>query len=346
MSTDSPPLGKFGKSRLEKYVFPFLEDPGNRSSDLHYGSDYNTIKLDEEHALIVSTDPLAISPQLGWQRSAKLALHVITTDVAVSGIPPSHLVVNWNLPPDMEDETFAEIWHGFTNEAEEVGIKIAGGHTGRYGSQEYPIVGAGTALGFGSFDDILPGGISTGDKIYLLNELGLEAAAIFAFYYPKALAEMTSKDHLSEVKQKFEALQPTQNLTSLVSAPGVRLVHDIAEGGFLGGLQEITADRGLGARIGTEEFEVDPRVAQICNKLDLDPTRITSIGSGIAIVSPRNEEEFFQDATEEGLEVEAAGEITESGEIELVTDEGLERVTESVHDEFWKRLSEFKAESA
>ncbi|MFP4202598.1 MAG: AIR synthase-related protein [Candidatus Acetothermia bacterium] len=344
MSTDSPPLGKFGKNRLEKYVFPYLEREGGRRPDLKYGSDFNTVETGEENVLVVSSDPLAISPQLGWGRSGGLALQVITTDVAVSGIAPSHLVVNWNLPPKMEDEAFSEVWQGFTDEARSVKAEIVGGHTGRYEGQNFPIVGAGTALGFGEKEDLLNGEVKEGDGVYLLNELGVEAAGIFAFYYPEFLAERTSNDLLEKIKVKFDALQPTRKLLKLASLPGVEVLHDVAEGGFLGGIEEILADRKLGARVYGDEIEFDPDVAEVCRQLDLDPLKVTSLGSGIAVVSTGTEDKFLRGAAENNLEIEKAGEITESRDIELVTEDGMKNITEPGRDLFWKRLSEFEKE--
>lgn len=345
MSTDSPPLGKFGEESLNRSVFPYLDESDSCKTRLRFGSDYNVVELEEGNALVLSTDPLAISSELGWKRSGKLALHVITTDVAVSGISPGYLVVNWNLPPNMTDKTFEKVWQGFTSEAARVGVKVVGGHTGRYKSQTLPMVGAGTAFGVGPASKLLTGEFYPGDEIYLLNELGLEAAAIFAFYYPEVLSKDISTKTLTRVRQKFDMLQPTSKLSIISSLPGVRVLHDVAEGGFLGGIQELLSSGDLGARIDRDRVEVYPEVSQICRQTKLDPMRITSIGSGIAIVSSDQEGKFLQAARNEGIEVEDVGEITDTGEIEIITNRHEEEtLTEPVEDEFWTRLSQFEEE--
>ena len=67
MSTeDRPSLGKFGKKSLEDYVFPYLDSSNATITSPRFGSDYNAVALDDEKVLVVSTDPLAVSPQLGW----------------------------------------------------------------------------------------------------------------------------------------------------------------------------------------------------------------------------------------------------------------------------------------
>jgi len=345
MSTNSPPPGKFGEESLNRIIFPYLDESDRCKARLRFGSDYNVVELEEGTSLVISTDPLAISPELGWKRSGKLALHVITTDVAVSGITPSYLVVNWNLPPDMTDKTFEKVWQGFTSETERIGVKIVGGHTGRYKSQTLPMVGAGTAFGVGPKGNLLSGELYQGDRIYLLNELGLEAAAIFAFYYPEILSKDISTETLTRVRQKFDRLQPTSKLSTIASLPGVRVLHDVAEGGFLGGIQELLSSGDRGARIDQDRIEVDPEVRQVCRQINLNPTKITSIGSGVAIIASDQEGEFLRKARKEGIEVENVGEITDTGEIKILTNHEEETVTEPVEDEFWSRLSQFEEEN-
>lgn len=342
MSTEGPPLGKFGRERLEKYVFPHLKETNLTEVGPRFGSDFNSLELDNEKVLIVSTDPLAISPQLGWKRSGRLALQVITADVAVSGISPGYLVVNWNLPPTTSDETFEKIWRGFTEEANRINVTIIGGHTGRYEGSSFPTVGAGTAIGLGEKERLIPNNPSPGDKIYLLNRIGLEAAAIFCFYYPNKISSGASNSVVTSVKRKFDNLEPTGDLDFLASLPGVTALHDVAEGGLLGGLQEMLAEKDHGAIVRKNRVKVDREVSRICRQLNLDPLRITSIGSGIALISPDREEEFSRRVGKKGLPVTRIGEITRSEDISLETNEGTEVLKTPVRDRFWKRLSELE----
>jgi len=342
MSTDRKPLGKFGKKSLENYVFPYLDKAKGECVSPKFGSDFNTVELDGEKILVVSTDPLAVSPQLGWKRSGRLALQVITADVAVSGIPPVYLISNWNLPSSTEDRTFEKIWQGFTEEATQVGVSIVGGHTGRYEGSNFPTIGAATAFGVGERKDLVRGDLSSGDRIYLLNRLGLEAAAIFAFYYPEKLSTLIPTSDLSSVKRKFDDLQPTGDLNLLSSLPGVKLLHDIAEGGLLGGLQEMLSSKSCGALIRKNQIKIEQDVEKVCDKLNLDPLRITSIGSGLAVVERDREDQLLQALDEYDLPVRAIGEITESTNISIEGTEEVETLKKPVRDEFWDRLSEFK----
>lgn len=341
MSTNELPLGKFGKERLENYVFSYLDRANRAGTGPRFGSDFNTLEVDDGKVLVVSTDPLAVSPQLGWARSGELALQVITTDVAVSGIRPSYLLANWNLPPATSDETFEKIWRGFTKEAERNDVTIIGGHTGRYEGSSFPTIGAGTAFGLGKKEELIPNDLTPGDRIYLLNRLGLEAAAIFSFYHPDKLTDEIASSIVSNVRGKFDQMQPTRDLGLVASFPGVRALHDLAEGGLLGGLQEILSGKNCGAKINDDRINVDQTVSRICRFLDLDPMRITSIGSGVAIVSLDRGEEFARRSEEADLPVREIGKITAGEELSIEAEEGTKILKDPVQDEFWKRLAEF-----
>ncbi len=341
MSTDPKPLGKFDEESLEKHVFPHLGKTRELERGPAFGSDFNTIELTEQKVIVVSTDPLAISPQLGWERSGRLALQVITTDVAVSGIHPDYLVANWNLPPEISNSTFERLWRAFTEEASSQGISIIGGHTGRYSGSSFPTVGAATAFGIGEKEQIVSGKLVPGDRIYVLNRLGLEAAAIFAFYYPDRLSNQVPEKVLRAVKQEFDEIQPTGELSFIASLPGVKSLHDIAEGGLLGGLQELVSGKDLGARVKKSEISVEPVVTRICRELDLDPLKVTSIGSGVAVVSPESEEKFISETLRKDLPVEMIGEIKGDKGVTLETEKGEETFADPVHDRFWDRLSDF-----
>jgi len=50
--------------------------------------------------MVLSTDPFFIAKELGLEKAAWFAVHIIASDVAVSGIPPKYLAIDLNLPPE------------------------------------------------------------------------------------------------------------------------------------------------------------------------------------------------------------------------------------------------------
>lgn len=342
MSTRSYPLGKFNQEELSKYVFSHIKHEPKLLSSPQAGSDFNALRLPDDLVLVTSTDPLAISPQLGWKRSARLAFHVIASDVAVSGIPPNYLITNWNLPSSLSYKKFEEIWTEFVAEADREDVAVVGGHTGRCEKCSFPIVGAGTVFGIGKKDKLLSGAISPGDKLYLLNNLGLESVVIFSLYFPEGVGEVLDQTSLDKLQRKFDSLRPTNTLNRLTKEFGyLKRVHDIAEGGLIGGAQELISGTNSGVVIEEKNVVIDPAIQQVCDHLDLDPIKITSIGSAIAVVPRDRTDEFEKGISEHSLKLSAIGQITKYDEVKLRSKNGIERVPKLDHDEFWKRLADY-----
>lgn len=347
MSTKPYPLGKFNRDELERYVFPHIDDDGRLLASPRFGSDFNAVELPGGKVLVASTDPLAISPQLGWRRSAKLAFHVVASDVAVSGISPDYLISNWNLPPDLGFTEFEEIWSEFVGEAARENVAVVGGHTGRAADGSFPTVGAGTIFGVGEAEELISGEIEPGDAIYLLNNLGLESVAIFSFYFPGRIRDCLGEPAVTYVRKEFDALRPVEDLGLLAGRfKYLRRVHDIAEGGLIGGLQELLGEDGLGASLDLDLIEVDSRVERACGYLDLDPLEITSIGSGLAVLPDGLEERFERELNDTKVHLSPVGRVTSDGGIVLLTESGREEVPVIDHDEFWVRLDEFATEAS
>lgn len=92
--------GKIPASFFERVIKPHL---GRANDSLLVGPaagvDVSVVDIGKDQVLISTTDPIAINPPLGMERSAWLALHVIASDLATSGIAPQFISVNFSLPP-------------------------------------------------------------------------------------------------------------------------------------------------------------------------------------------------------------------------------------------------------
>ena len=144
-----PQLGKATPEFFDEVIFPRLgaADDSVIIGPTH-GVDFAAVEVGGQ-ALVMSTDPFFIAPSLGWERAAWFALHIIASDVAVSGIPPRFLVVDLNLPPEMDERTLRTVWNTVHEECARLGIAVVSGHTARYAGCAFPMVGGATVLGVG-----------------------------------------------------------------------------------------------------------------------------------------------------------------------------------------------------
>src|SRR5205823_10845600 len=106
--TLSARLGKIAPEDFARLIAPHL---GAARAEVvigpREGVDCAVVRIGAGRVMALTTDPLSIVPALGAERSAKLACHLLASDLWTSGIPPAWATVSFALPPHMDDATFA-----------------------------------------------------------------------------------------------------------------------------------------------------------------------------------------------------------------------------------------------
>lgn len=181
-------LGKVDREFFDSYIYP------------HLGADREDVRLGPQHGVdfgvidvggrvvATATDPVFVMPSLGFDRAAWFAFHILMSDVAVSGLAPTHLAVDLNLPPEITDEEFEQVWTTFDAEAKDLGVSVVTGHTGRYAGCSYPMVGGGTVLGIGDPADLVrPDGARAGDRILITKGPAIEATGLLSIQFEELM---------------------------------------------------------------------------------------------------------------------------------------------------------------
>ncbi|AHG00362.1 hydrogenase expression protein [Halostagnicola larsenii XH-48] len=285
-------LGKIDRTFFERRVAPNL---GARRDDVsigpQHGVDFGVLDIDGR-ALVTATDPLSILPALGFERAARFALDLVLADVAVSGIPPSHLSICFTLPESMDDEEFAAVWETIHAECEDLGVSVVTGHTARYSDPSYPWVGAATAMGVGDHDDIVrPDGARAGDRLLLTTGPGVESVGLLSTLFGDQLD--LSVGVLEDARERLEDVHCVRDALTAAAAGPVSAMHDVTEGGLAGALNEMadgarraSADRDVRFEIDGAAVPIRPGVAEVCDALEIDPWHATSCGSLVIAVDP------------------------------------------------------------
>src|SRR5262249_60651039 len=106
-----PALGKLSPEAYERLVAPHL---GAARPEVAVGSraghDAAIVRIGAGRVMAVTTDPLSVIPALGPERSARLACHLVASDLWTTGLPPAYVSVAFNLPPAFGDDAFASYW--------------------------------------------------------------------------------------------------------------------------------------------------------------------------------------------------------------------------------------------
>jgi hydrogenase maturation factor len=285
-------LGKIDRSFFADYVATRL---GAQRDDVSlgptHGVDFGVVDVDGT-ALVTATDPLSVLPALGLERAGRFAIDIVLSDVAVSGIAPSHVAIGLTLPPGMTDGEFSAVWEGIHDELTDLGAAVVTGHTARYQNCSYPWVGAATAMAVGDHEDLVrPDGARPGDRLLVTNGPAVETAGLFATLFPEALtARGLERGAVELAQERLAEATCVRDALAAAEAGAVHAMHDATEGGLRGALCELADSAGVRIEVDSSAVPMRPGVQALCTALDVDPWTCTTAGTLLIAVPPEDSE--------------------------------------------------------
>ena len=337
-----PEIGKLSPEIFNELIFTRL---GARSESVivgpQHGVDVGIVEIGDK-AVALTTDPVFIVPEYGWERAAWFALHILVSDAVTSGLKPRFLSIDLNLPMEMTKQQLQKVWETIHQECRRLGISIVCGHTGRYENCHYPMVGGATVLSVGEKDEyVTPRMARAGDKIIITKGPAIEATGIFSAMFPKLIEKefgATFSERAQRVFYKMSVVEDAMTAVGVgVREKGVTAMHDATECGIWGGLFELAQASGLGAWVGKELIVVDECVTEICRHFGIDP--YASISEGTLIIACREDraQDVVQALSQKGIASSIVGELTHPGHGMILMEGGKERKLEHpVVDPFWR----------
>lgn len=289
------PPGKLRNDILREVVFPNL---GVEDSKVVYGPregfDSAVLEYDDEHYLVVATDPTLGVPE---ETFGFFTYHFASSDVAVFGARPRWLVVDLLFPEGTSREFLEATMKDLNAECRKYGSAIVGGHTGVYPSISEPTATT-TAMGIVRKGELKLPLAKPGDKIVVTAKVGLEFAVSAAYFRADELSKVLTKKELMRLKRSFyfETAVPD----ALVAKPFVRGMHDATEGG-LTALHEIADNSGVGFRVYSDRLHIDPLVKKVLDFYDLKPWSVSSTGTLIAITPTEKVNSLITELLKNGI---------------------------------------------
>jgi hydrogenase maturation factor len=343
-----PALGKATPEFFDEVIFPRLGAP---DADViigpRHGVDFGAVSIGGQ-VLVLSTDPFFIAPSLGWERAAWFALHIIASDVAVSGIPPRFLAVDLNLPPEMDEATLTTVWATFHEEAERLGIAVVSGHTARYAGCNFPMVGGATVIGVGPRSQLIdPREARAGDRIVITKGPAVETTGLMSVQFPEFIEEALGAEAVERAQDVFYQMSVVRDAALCAGAGGVRAMHDATECGIWGALYEMAAAAELGLVVDKASIVTQEIVLDVCRLFDIDPYAAISEGTLVAAVDPARTDAALAALDAEGIPASVVGELTElSCGVRVVDEDGEHPLEHPKVDPFWLRFEEYLGKQA
>jgi hydrogenase maturation factor len=246
-------LGKVSRDVFERSVFPFIP------ADEEPGLDGNTIMLNGRTVV-------AHSPSIGVPLDALgfFAFHYAATNVACRFGRPTHMVTGIYMPLRTKESDLRKIVKGLGDEARKHNVKVVAGQTATYQGLGIPLV---TATCFGE-ENRRAQPASEEDSIILIGEIGGEAVWL------KGLSE-------GRRDGRWRGFTPLETALRLQGCHGVKIMHDVSEGGLKGALFEVAEHCGLGIDVSSSTIPL----SEGAGELDGDILRAPTYGALVVVAS-------------------------------------------------------------
>ncbi len=342
MKSRLPDIGKISPEVFEELIYPRL---GKKLESIivppQNGVDVGIVEIGGQ-AVAITTDPVFIVPEYGWERAAWFAIHILASDIVTSALQPTYLSIDLNLPMEIDATQLETMWTVMHGECEKLGMAVICGHTARYGNCHYPMVGGATVIAVGPKDAyVTPKMARAGDHIVITKGPAIEASGIFATMFPGKIEKALGKAFAKKSQDLFYLMSVVEDAGAAVSVGirdnGVSAMHDATECGIWGGVYELAQAAGLGAILEKDAIVVEDGVMEICGLFGIeDPYAAISEGTLILSCRPHRSFAVVQALKERGISASIAGELTPAGSGMILVEGGRERPF--VHprvDPFW-----------
>jgi len=218
------------------------------------------------------------------------AFHYTACNIAVKFATPKFAICGIYLPPGTTAKELEVIAKEFGKEAKAYGVEIVGGHTGVYEGINIPLVST-TMFGIKKRESRVA---KIGDRVLVVGEVGAEA------YWLYSLA------HGLDIKEDFwRKLTCLPIALKLANVKGVKVMHDVSEGGIKGSLLEIVKWLNVGLSIRSRDLPLFEGI----NELGVDPLIAPSYGVLVALVDSGSLEEVSQVLDHLGVPYSIVGKV-------------------------------------
>jgi len=336
-----PEIGKISRDVFDELIFPRL---GYKSKSVlvgpQHGVDVGIVEIGGK-AVALTADPVFIVPEYGFKRSAWFAIHILASDVVTSGLPPTYLSIDLNLPLSMKKDELQIVWETIDEECKKMGMAIVCGHTARYDNCNWPMVGGATVLAVGDLDKyVSPKFIKEGDLLIITKGPAIEAVGIFSTMFPDYIKEKLGEDIAKKGEDLFYKMSVVEDAKEAVKVGvrdcGVSAMHDATECGIYGGVFEIARASNLGILLEKDKIVMEEGVKEICDLFKIDP--FSSISEGTLLISVREKyaEDVLKSLKDKNIKASICGEFLNEKKGIVLKDGKKERKLEHPEvDPFW-----------
>ena len=336
-----PELGKIHPDFFNQHIYKKLGYPDKSVLvKPQNGVDFGVVNLGER-VLVLSTDPFYIAKELGIEKAAWFAVHILASDIAVSGIPAKYLAVDLNLPPEMTEDELVRMWDAVHQECKKLKISVVTGHTARYAGCNYPMVGGATMLGLGKKKELINPAAKIGDAIIISKGPAIETTGLLAAYFPEMLEARFGSPFVKRAQNIFYQMSTVKDASIAARVGGLTTMHDATECGVWGGLFEIAQHSRVGMLIEKNKIILQEEVRLACECFDIDPYKSISEGTLLATANSKKAKFIVAALKNTGIPASIVGEVTAQNKgMRVLSGNKSHELKHPRIDPFWGKFEE------
>jgi hydrogenase expression/formation protein HypE len=265
---------------------------------------------------IFSTDPITGANE----NAGKLAVHINCNDIASTGGEPIGILVTILAPTSSNLEEINKVMNEIDEEAAKIGVEIIGGHTEVTSAVNKMVISV-TVIGKNlKGKSIKTAGAKLGDDIIVTKALGLEGTYILVNDYEERIQKVLSKEEIELGKSLINKISVLEE-GRIGGNFEVNSMHDITEGGLLGGLFEVAMASNKGFKIFKDKIPVLDITKKVCKEFKIDALRL--ISSGSMLITTERGNELIKELRKNGIDASIIGTISEKGGVLVDKDKEL-----------------------
>lgn len=322
--------GKVSESILKRSVFKQIK---HRRDEVlvgpGVGKDCAMIHQDDEHVMILSTDPITGSVK----DIGKLAVYVTSNDIASGGGEMIGIMVTLLLPEKTSEKYLKEIIHEMEMTCASLNIEIIGGHSEVTKAVNQPIISV-TGIGKLKKSEInVSSGLIPGQDVVMTKWAGLEGSAIIASEKEEELLTRYTKDFIQGAKDMLSSISIVKE-AQIAKDYDVTLMHDITEGGVFGALWEVAALSDVGIEVDLKKIPIRQETIEICEFFDLNPYQLMS--SGCLLLATNRGSDLVEALKAEHIPAAIIGKVTSGNERIVFNEDERRFLSPAKSDELYK----------
>lgn len=316
--------GKASYNVLKRSVIRPIAGSAPALSAARVGADGSVFSMEKDGVFVMSSNPVMIAGEADCEWGVWRCL----ADIYSCGGVPSGIQDTIILPPDLEEEKLKRWMEKLSQVCKEAGVPILGGHTTVSKAVNQMVVTL-SAVGSAKKPPVCP---KAGWDLVVTRWVGLGGTVLLAKEKKQELAGHYTLDFINSAK----SLMP-KGQWGLETQIGARLgaaMHNLSEGGVLGGLWELMERGSLGMEVQLKHIPIRQETVELSEYFGLNPYQMFSPGSYLMAV-PEGEQ-LVEELERAGIPAAIIGRTTAEKARILYRDEEVRYLDRPAQDELYR----------